>query len=77
MLTDQIMDSADELARDNALWTELYDFDIVHRVSQMVQEHLTATDKYGKLAIAAYRWHANKTWQNHNEVEEWDARLVA
>lgn len=77
MLNDHIMDSAEELARDNALWMEMHDIDIVHRVAQMVHEHITVDDKYGKLAIASYRWHANKTWQNHNEVCELEARLVA
>lgn len=77
MLNDHIMDAAEELAQDNALWVKLTDVDIVHRVSQMVHEHLTVDDKYGRLAIGSYRWHSSKTWKNHNEVAELAARLVA
>lgn len=77
MLMDQIIDSAAELASDNALWMEMQDVDIVHRVAQMVHEHITVDDKYGKLAIASYRWNSNKTWKNHNDVAELEARLLA
>ena len=77
MLNDMIMDSAEELARDNALWMDMHDIDIVHRVSQMVENHIALTSEEGKLAIAAYRWSASKTWENHNVVESLEARLVA
>lgn len=57
MLYGEIFDAAEELANDNALQVRLYDFDIVHRVSQMVHEHLTQDDKFGKVAIGSYRFH--------------------
>ena len=77
MLNDMIIDSAKELAEDNALWIKMQDFDIVHRVSQMVQEHLTDSDKYGMLAIGAYRYFERECWKTHDVVCELEAALVS
>ena len=77
MLNDMIIDSAKELAEDNALQVHMFDFDIVHRISQMVQEHLTESDKYGKLAIGAYRYHEEQVIANHAKIARLEAALVS
>lgn len=74
MLTDEIFDSAQELANDNALWTQLFNVDIVHRISQMVDQNLADT-RFAPMAVAAYRYYERKAWEAHKEVCELEALL--
>ena len=74
MLTDEIFDRAQELANDNALWVQLYNVDIIHRISQMVEENLADT-RFAPMAVAAYRYYERKKWQAHNEVCELEELL--
>jgi hypothetical protein len=76
MLTNEIMDAAEELAVDNALSTELTDVDILHRISQMVQQHLYLNDTFGKLAIGSYRYHEAKRWEAHHKICELEHALA-
>jgi len=76
MLYGMIFDATEELANDNALYMKMEDFDILHRVSQVVQEHLSALDKYGRVAIESYRYHERKKWEAHNVACELESLLT-
>lgn len=77
MLNDMIIDSARELAEDNALDVDLYNVDIIHRISQMVDNHLTSTDETAKLAVAAYRYYEKRMRETRLKVAQLESALVS
>lgn len=77
MLNDMIIDSAKELAEDNALQMHMFDVDIIHRVSQMVHEHLTENDRYGMLAVGTYRYYETQVRKSDRRIAQLEAALVS